>query len=76
MAWLAGNPAMFMRTISSYQLDYTVMLRATAADRGPSAPEERRQALEYLHEWQSNPHGPDSMGKFGWHLGCMSWFPI
>ena len=36
--------------------------------RGPSTAEERQQALEYIHEWQSNPLGPQAKDQFGWVL--------
>ena len=34
--------------------------------RGPSTPEERRQALEYIHRWQADPLGPEAKDQFGW----------
>ena len=70
---------MLMRMISSSPLDCTFMLSpvyVTVADRGPSPPEELKQALEYAHDPRSNPLDPNSREKFLWHLGCISWFPI
>jgi hypothetical protein len=46
-------------------------LAANAADRGPSTPEERKQALEYIHSWQADPLGPRAKDQFGWVL---KWF--
>jgi hypothetical protein len=31
---------------------------ASAADRGPSTPEERKQAIDYIHHFQSDPLNP------------------
>jgi hypothetical protein len=49
---------------------------ATAPDRGPSTPEERKQALEFARDPRSDPLDPNSKEKSSWHLGCISWFPI
>jgi hypothetical protein len=43
-------------------------LGATVADRGPSTPEERKQALENIHGWQADPLGPHAKDQFGWVL--------
>lgn len=42
-----------------------------ASDRGPSTPEERKQALKYIHDWQADPLGPHAKDQFGWVL---KWF--
>jgi hypothetical protein len=44
---------------------------AKAADRGPSTPEERKQALEYIHDWQADPLDPHAKEQFDWVL---KWF--
>ena len=41
---------------------------SAAADRGPSTPEERKQALEYAEDFLSNPLGPDSIKEREWVL--------
>jgi len=41
-------------------------LVAIAADRGPSTPEERKQALEYIQDFESNPLGPNAMKEREW----------
>jgi hypothetical protein len=33
-------------------------IASTAADRGPSTPEERKQALEYVHHFEADPLNP------------------
>jgi hypothetical protein len=39
---------------------------ANAADRGPSTPEERKQALQYIQDFQSNPFGPNVTQEREW----------
>jgi len=39
-----------------------------AADRGPSTPEERKQALEYIQDFESNPQGPKATDEREWLL--------
>ena len=34
--------------------------------RGPSTPQERLQALQYIHSWQADPLGPEAKDQFGW----------
>ncbi|MGA2169186.1 MAG: hypothetical protein ABSG62_13325 [Terracidiphilus sp.] len=63
-----------MCTISVALLNCTLLLvpiAAAAADRGPSNPEERKQALEYIHDWQADPLGPHAKDQFAWVL---KWF--
>jgi len=65
---------MYIRTIFSALLGYALLaasLPAYSADRGPSTPEERKQALEYIHNWQADPLGPHAKEQFGWVL---KWF--
>jgi hypothetical protein len=39
---------------------------ATAADRGPSIPEERQRALEYIHHFQADPLNPALRPEIEW----------
>jgi hypothetical protein len=39
---------------------------ASAADRGPSTPAERKQALEYIHRFQADPLNPDLAAEIQW----------
>lgn len=39
---------------------------AVAADRGPSTPEERSQALQYIRDFKSNPLGPNAKKEREW----------
>jgi hypothetical protein len=39
---------------------------ALAADRGPSTPEERKQAVEYVQDYLSNPLGPKAHDEREW----------
>jgi len=43
-------------------------LPAHAADRGPSTPEERKQALEYIRDYETNPLGPNAIQEREWVL--------
>ncbi len=68
---------MLFRTFSALLLGCALLLpfAAKAADRGPSTPEERKQALENIHEWQSDPLGPQAKDEFGWVLKWMAEAP-
>ncbi len=71
---LARNPGMFIRTILSTMLGCGLLaapLSASASDRGPSTPEERKQALGYIRDWQGDPLGPHAKDQFAWVL---KWF--
>lgn len=60
---------MFIRKLSAALVGCMLLLApvaANAADRGPSTPEERKQALEYIHAWQADPLGPNAKDQFGW----------
>jgi len=61
---------MFMRTLSAALVGCTLLLAplAGAADRGPSTPEERKQAIEYIHARQADPLGPQAKDQFAWVL--------
>jgi hypothetical protein len=67
---------MFIRSIFSAALGCALLgvsIPIHAADRGPSTPEERKQALDYVHSWQANPLGPQAKDQFGWVL---KWFAV
>jgi hypothetical protein len=56
-----------MRSIFATLVGCTLLfapIAANAADRGPSTPEERKQALENIHAWQANPLGPQAKDQF------------
>jgi hypothetical protein len=60
---------MFIRRISSALLGCVLVsasFAAHAADRGPSTPEERKQAVEYIHDFESNPLGPHALQERKW----------
>lgn len=61
---------MFTRAIAAILLGSVFVMpsAATATDRGPSTPEERKQALDFIHDWESNPLGPNAKDEFGWIL--------
>jgi hypothetical protein len=62
---------MFLRTIFAALLGCALLLApiaSTAADRGPSTPEERKQALEYIHDFEANPLGPHAVEEREWVL--------
>lgn len=62
---------MSSRTIFSILLGCALLAASMpvhAADRGPSTPDERKQALEFIHEWQADPLGPHAKDAFGWVL--------
>jgi hypothetical protein len=68
---------MSFRTVSASLLGCALLLPFTvhAADRGPSTPEERKQALDYIHAWQADPLGPNAKDEFGWILKWMAEVP-
>jgi hypothetical protein len=55
---------MFSRAIAVFLL--FAPIAAAAADRGPSTPEERRQALEYIRHFQADPLNPDLKTEIQW----------
>jgi len=60
---------MFLRTISFAVLGCTLLLgpiASTAADRGPSTPEERKQALEYIQHFEADPLNPALKPEIQW----------
>jgi carboxypeptidase Q len=44
----------------------TLPVASMAADRGPSTPEERQQALEYIQHFESDPLNPDLKKEVRW----------
>jgi hypothetical protein len=69
---------MFMRIIVTLMLGGGILLQsnaAFAADRGPSTAEEQKQALDYIHDWQSNPLGPNAKDEFAWVLKLIAQVP-
>ncbi|MGD0786589.1 MAG: hypothetical protein ABR898_01305 [Terracidiphilus sp.] len=62
---------MFLRNISAALVGCALLaapVAATAADRGPSTPEERKQALEYIQDFEANPLGPHAAQERDWVL--------
>jgi len=60
---------MFIRTISAALIGYALLLvpiASTAADRGPSTPEERKQALEYIAHFEADPLNPALQPEKQW----------
>lgn len=43
-------------------------LQAQTEKRGPSTPEERKQALAYIHDYVDNPLGPNAVKEREWVL--------
>jgi hypothetical protein len=65
---------MLIRTIISTLLGCALLaasLPAYSADRAPSTPEERKEALEHIRDWQADPLGSHAKEQFGWVL---KWF--
>jgi len=65
---------MFLRSLPALLVGSALLLApaaAKAADRGPSTPEERKQALDNIHDWQVDPLGPHAGEQFRWVL---KWF--
>jgi hypothetical protein len=57
------------RSISAVLLGSAVLLApiaVKAADRGPSTPEERQQALLYIHHFDADPLNPDLRAEREW----------
>ncbi|MGA2349057.1 MAG: hypothetical protein ABSF70_01380 [Terracidiphilus sp.] len=47
---------------------FAAPVAAIAADRGPSTPEERKQALSFIQDFESNPLGPNAIQEREWVL--------
>ena len=64
---------MFLRTLIPAIVGCTLLgapFAAIAADRGPSTPEERKQALAYIDDYLSDPLNPHSIDEREW---VMKW---
>ena len=62
---------MLFRSIPALAAGCVLLLTLTAlrgADRGPSTPEERKQALEYVKDLQANPLGAQALEERRWLL--------
>lgn len=60
---------MFLRNLSAALLGCTLLAAsasAIAADCGPSTPEERKQALEYIQHFMTDPLGPNALHERKW----------
>jgi hypothetical protein len=60
---------MLIRAISAALVGCSLLLApiaANAADRGPSTPEERKQALEYIQHFQADPLNPNLKPEIQW----------
>jgi hypothetical protein len=60
---------MFMRFLCTAMTVCVLALGASpisAADRAPSTPEERQQALDYIHHFQADPLNPDVKSQVQW----------
>ena len=58
---------MTLRTLSASLVGCMLLITpaaATAADRGPSTSEERKQVIELIHAWQENPLGLQAKDQF------------
>jgi hypothetical protein len=69
LLWTARIPTMFLRFLASAVVGCALLaapLAATAADRGPSTPEERKQALEYIHHFEADPLNPALKPEIQW----------
>jgi hypothetical protein len=65
---------MFLRLISTALLGCTFFaapVAATAANRGPSTPEERAKALAIIKDNEANPLGPNAQDQRRWFLGWL-----
>lgn len=60
---------MVLRMIASFVvawMSFAPSPGAHAADRGPSTPEERKQALAIIHRFQADPLNPDLQPQIRW----------
>lgn len=60
---------MFLRNLSAALLGCALLAApasAIAAGRGPSTPEERKQALTYIQDFETNPLGPNATQEREW----------
>ena len=69
---------MFIRTVSAAVVGCMLLvapLAAQSAKRGPSTPEERKQALADIQTWQADPLGPNAKDELGWVLKWLADVP-
>jgi hypothetical protein len=69
---LARIPAIFFRNLSAALLGCALLAApafAIAADRGPSTPEERKQALGYIQHFMADPLNPALKSEIRWVVG-------
>jgi hypothetical protein len=61
---------MFLRNLSAVLVGCALLAAplAATAQRGPSTPEERKQALEYIHDFQSDPLNSKVIQEREWVL--------
>ena len=60
---------MLLRNLVAFFVGFALLsapVAATAADCGPSTPEERKQALEYIQDFEANPLGPNEAREREW----------
>jgi hypothetical protein len=60
---------MFLRTLSAALLGCVLLAApasAIAADRGPSTPEERKQAIDYIQHFMTDPLNPALKPEISW----------
>jgi hypothetical protein len=60
---------MFLRNLSAVLVGCVLLaapVAAIAADRGPSTPEERKQALEYIQHFEADPLNPNLQPEKEW----------
>jgi len=71
-------PVMFLRMISAALVGCALLfvpIASTAADRGPSTPEERKQALEYIAHFEADPLNPNLKPEIQWVVKWMMEIP-
>jgi len=59
-------PKYFVTAILAAAFAFCCPLATHAADRGPSTPEERQQALDYTKDFLANPLGPNAGHEREW----------
>jgi len=54
---------------------FAAPVASIAADRGPSTPEERKQALEYIHHFEADPLNPALKPEIQWVVSLIDNVP-
>ena len=59
---------MYLRNLFVLGLSFCLLapIAARAAGRGPSTPEERKQALQYIQDFEANPFSQDAIQEREW----------